>query len=60
MSGAVNPATAVAPRIHRLIIERFRGIAQLEWLPAPGLNIVIGGGDIGKSTILEAIALASR
>jgi putative ATP-dependent endonuclease of OLD family len=29
----------------------------MTWLPAPGLNLVLGGGDVGKTTILDAIAL---
>lgn len=44
-------------QIRRLTIERFRGIKQLTWQPAPGLNVILGGGDTGKSTILDAIAL---
>jgi len=47
-------ATAV---IHQIRIDRFRGIENLVWNPAPGMNIILGGGDVGKTTILEAIAL---
>lgn len=43
--------------IHQLKIERFRGIESLTWNPAPGMNIILGGGDVGKTTILEAVAL---
>lgn len=43
--------------IRQLRIERFRGIENLKWNPTPGLNIILGGGDVGKTTILEAIAL---
>lgn len=43
--------------ILKMKIDRFRGIEALDWNPAPGMNIVLGGGDVGKSTILEAIAL---
>ena len=46
-----------APTIRRLTILRFRGIEKLVWLPEPGVNVVLGGGDVGKSTILDAIAL---
>jgi putative ATP-dependent endonuclease of OLD family len=49
--------TTNAPRIHRLSIERFRGIENLTWHPENGVNIILGGGDTGKTTILEAIAL---
>jgi recombinational DNA repair ATPase RecF len=27
------------------------------WLPDPGVNVILGGGDVGKSTILDAVAL---
>jgi putative ATP-dependent endonuclease of OLD family len=46
-----------APTIRRLTILRFRGIEKLVWLPDPGVNVLLGGGDVGKSTILDAIAL---
>ena len=45
------------PLIRRFTIERFRGIRQLDWRPASRLNVILGGGDCGKTTILEAIAL---
>jgi putative ATP-dependent endonuclease of OLD family len=53
----VTEGTTPAPLIRRLTIERFRGIKRLEWYPEPGVNIVLGGGDVGKTTILDAIAL---
>jgi putative ATP-dependent endonuclease of OLD family len=43
--------------IRKLTVARFRGIEKLEWRPSPGMNILLGGGDAGKTTILEAIAL---
>ena len=43
--------------IRRLTIERFRGIKSLKWNPADGMNVILGGGDAGKTTVLEAIAL---
>ncbi|HYX28298.1 MAG TPA: DUF2813 domain-containing protein [Pyrinomonadaceae bacterium] len=45
------------PQIRRLTIERFRGIESLSWKPDASLNIILGGGDVGKTTILDAIAL---
>src|SRR5438132_8716084 len=45
------------PQIRRLTIERFRGIESLSWKPAIGVNIILGGGDVGKTTILDALAL---
>lgn len=48
---------AQTERIYKLTIQRFRGIQSLTWLPAKGMNVILGGGDVGKTTILEAIAL---
>lgn len=44
-------------KIYSLSIERFRGITSLHWQPARGVNIILGGGDAGKTTSLEAITL---
>jgi putative ATP-dependent endonuclease of the OLD family len=46
-----------APVIRRLSIKRFRSIAFLNWCPSLGVNFILGGGDAGKTTILDAIAL---
>ncbi|GFE82497.1 hypothetical protein GCM10011487_44970 [Steroidobacter agaridevorans] len=56
---ATTPEDAVIQPavIRQLSIARFRGIKQLVWNPAAGLNVLLGGGDVGKTTILEAIAL---
>jgi putative ATP-dependent endonuclease of OLD family len=43
--------------IRKLTIDRFRGIEKLDWKPAQGMNVILGGGDVGKTTVLEAIAL---
>jgi len=45
------------PTILRLKIDRFRGLKAIDWSPSPGLNLILGGGDVGKTTILDAIAL---
>src|SRR5437879_1432028 len=45
------------PIIYKLIIEKFRGLNTFEWRPHEGLNILLGGGDVGKTTILDAIGL---
>jgi len=55
MSAPVSSASV--PTIHRLLIERFRGIKTLSWRPAAGVNVILGGGDVGKTTILDAVAL---
>jgi hypothetical protein len=44
-------------RIRKIEIANFRGIRSLTWLPAPGINCLIGPGDNGKSTVLDAIDL---
>jgi putative ATP-dependent endonuclease of OLD family len=44
-------------QIRRFKIDRFRGIEALTWYPMAGVNIILGGGDVGKTTILDAIAL---
>jgi predicted ATPase len=43
--------------IANLKIERFRGISSLDWSPPPGLVVLVGSGDSGKTTILDAIEL---
>ena len=49
-------------RIRRVEIHHFRGIEHLVWNPSPGVNCLIGPGDVGKSTVLDAIdyCLGSR
>jgi putative ATP-dependent endonuclease of OLD family len=49
--------TESAPAIYHLGIKRFRGIKELSWHPAKGVNIILGGGDVGKTTILDAVGL---
>ncbi|MCK1463087.1 AAA family ATPase [Bradyrhizobium sp. 2] len=44
-------------RIRIINIENFRCIQQLTWFPSQGLNCLIGPGDSGKSSILDAIDL---
>jgi hypothetical protein len=45
------------PIIYHLAIERFRCIKSFSWHPAKGVNVILGGGDVGKTTILDAIGL---
>lgn len=42
-------------RIRKVEIRNFRSIRSLDWCPADGVNCLIGPGDSGKSTILDAI-----
>lgn len=44
-------------RIRRLEIRNFRSIQVLDWYPSAGINCLVGPGDGGKSTILDAIDL---
>ncbi len=44
-------------RIRKVEIRHFRGIASLDWYPSSGINCLIGKGDSGKTTILDAIEL---
>jgi len=41
--------------IRKLEIRNFRSIRQLDWWPTDGMNCLIGAGDAGKSSILDAI-----
>lgn len=53
------PEQIEAPKasIRKLEIRRFRGLESLDWSPSRGMNLILGGGDVGKSTILDAISL---
>lgn len=44
-------------RIRKLEIRNFRSIKKLDWIPSEGINCLIGPGDSGKSTVLDAIDL---
>lgn len=43
--------------IRKIEILNFRSIRHLIWHPSPGINCLIGPGDSGKSTVLDAIDL---
>ena len=45
------------PRVRKIEIENFRGIREFSWVPSAGINCLIGPGDSGKSTVLDAIDL---
>jgi hypothetical protein len=42
-------------RIRKIEISHFRCIQEFCWLPSSGINCLIGPGDVGKSSILDAI-----
>lgn len=55
-----KPATGMGSlmaRLRKIEIENFRCIKSLAWQPSPGINCLIGAGDSGKSTVLEAVDL---
>ncbi len=41
--------------VRAIEIEHFRGVESLKWQPHEGVNCLIGPGDSGKSTVLDAI-----
>ncbi len=41
--------------IRKIEITNFRCLKSFSWQPQPGINCLIGPGDSGKSTILDAI-----
>lgn len=47
----------VLARIRQISIRNFRSIRKLDWSPTPGANCIVGPGDTGKTTILDAIDL---
>lgn len=44
-------------QIRKLEVLNFRSIRTLSWFPTPSINCLVGPGDSGKSTILDAIDL---
>ena len=42
-------------RIRKVTISNFRGIKRLSWLPSEGINCLLGPGDSGKSSVIDAI-----
>jgi putative ATP-dependent endonuclease of OLD family len=44
-------------RIVQIEIQNFRGIREMTWAPAEGVNCLIGPGDSTKTTVLDAVEL---
>ena len=49
-------------QIRHLRVQNFRGTSTLEWKPGASFCCIVGPGDAGKSTVLDAIeaVLSSR
>jgi len=45
-------------KLHRLRVQNFAAIREVEIAFGPGLNILYGPNDLGKSTLADAIRLA--
>ncbi|WP_394845219.1 ATP-binding protein [Pendulispora brunnea] len=45
-------------QVRHLAIKNFRGIEYLDWKPATPFTVLVGPGDVGKSTILDALEIA--
>ncbi len=54
---SVEKDTVDSVRIKNLTISYFRGFKLLNWKPNPNFNLIVGGGDNGKTTVLDALAL---
>lgn len=46
-------------RLSRLIVRDVRNLEEIDWRPAPGLNVLVGPNGGGKTSLLEAIHLAA-
>lgn len=44
-------------RLTRLQVAQLRCLGEVEWRPAPGLNLVTGGNGAGKTSLVEAVHL---
>tara|TARA_R110002124_G_scaffold102033_1_gene249935 strand:- start:2203 stop:2706 length:504 start_codon:yes stop_codon:yes gene_type:complete len=44
--------------IERVVVKNYKGLEDTEITFGPGLNILVGNNETGKSTVLEAINLA--
>lgn len=44
-------------RVRWIEIKNFRGIHEMDWFPGSGIKGLIGPGDVGKSTGLDAVDL---
>ena len=54
-NGAATLGETAVAKIRFVEIRNFRSIQSLDWSPYAGINCLIGPGDSGKSTVLDAI-----
>jgi putative ATP-dependent endonuclease of the OLD family len=57
MTDTAPSAKTPAAAIYALTIERFRGITSLKWKPSRGVNVILGGGDVGKTALVQFAGL---
>lgn len=48
----------IGPMIERVRIKGYRALKDVDFRPAAGKNVLVGDNESGKSTVLEAMALA--
>lgn len=46
-------------QIARVVLSRFRRFDSVQWMPAPGLNLLTGDNGAGKTSLLESLHLLS-
>jgi putative ATP-dependent endonuclease of OLD family len=51
-------AREVKSMIERIVVRGFRLYEKLDLMPNEGMNIIVGDNESGKSTLMEALALA--
>jgi predicted ATP-dependent endonuclease of OLD family len=42
-------------QVREVRVQNFKGIAELEWKPSSAFCCLLGSGDVGKTTVLDAI-----
>jgi hypothetical protein len=47
---------AAAPGFNHHAIDRLGGIKRLSWAPAPGVSVILGGGDLAIFWLAAAYA----
>lgn len=58
MTTGPDASAPVGPQIEKVVIQNYRSLRSANVSLNPGLNIIVGDNEAGKSTFLEAIHLA--